>query len=294
MSGRGEFVSLGIYEKALVNDPDWAKVFSQVHACGFDFVDLSIDETPNRSARLDWTPKERAEVLAAARDAGVQIGALCLSVHRAIMPGSRDLAMRRRAAEVYQKGIGLARDLNVSVLQVAGYYAYYEKPDSSARERYIDTLAAAVPLAAQAGIILAIENVDGNDISSIQDAVAVIDEINSPWVQIYPDIGNIAEHGGDTVAELRAGEGHMVALHVKDVLPGQPRRIPFGTGVADFDAAFVELARQRWTGRMMLEMWNDDAPDSLDTCTAAKQFIETKLAAAQVRTGRQMHEGERS
>lgn len=273
-------IRLGIYEKALVSTPDWAAFFAQARHGEFDFVDLSVDETPERAARLDWTSAERERVRLAAQASGTQIGGICLSLHRGVMPGSADPSMRRRAAEVYRKGIDLAGDLGVGVVQVAGYYAYYEPDDPAARQRYIDTLLEAVPYAARAGIILGIENVDGHDIASIPDAMALVELANSPWVQCYPDVGNIAEHGGDATEELRAGEGHMVAIHVKDVLPGQPRRIPFGTGVADFDAAFAELARQRWSGRMMLEMWNDNAPDSLDKCRVARDFIVNKLSAA--------------
>jgi len=273
-------VLLGIYEKALVSADSWKDFFPQVAEGGFSFTDLSVDETPERAARLDWDARTRRECREAARDAGVTIGGICLSLHRKVMPGSVDPQVRAQALDVYRRGIRLASDLGVSVVQVAGYFAHYEPDDPQARQRYVDTLMAAVPLAAREGVVLAIENVDGHDIASIPDAMAVIDEVNSPWVQCYPDVGNIAEHGGDATTELRAGEGHMVALHVKDVLPGQPRRIPFGEGVADFDAAFAELARQKWSGRMMLEMWNDDHPDSVATCIRAREFIETKLSAA--------------
>ncbi|MDR0960048.1 MAG: L-ribulose-5-phosphate 3-epimerase [Propionibacteriaceae bacterium] len=276
----GEGISLGIYEKALVTAPSWDAFLAQAAEAGFSFVDLSVDESPQRSARLAWSASERAHVNAAAHRQGVQLGGICLSLHRRIMPGSADPAIRRQAGQVYRSGVDLAADLGITVLQIAGYYAYYEPDDPAARDRYIDTLAEAAPYAARAGVVLGIENVDGHDIASIPDAVAVVDEIASPWVQVYPDIGNIAEHGGDAAEELRRGEGRMVALHVKDVFPGRPRRVPFGEGVADFDGAFAELRRQRWSGRIMLEMWNDDAADSLDRCVQARQFIDERLTRA--------------
>lgn len=282
MTAPGRGVSLGIYEKALVSYPDWSAFFAQAAQAGFSFVDLSVDESATRSARLGWTAAQRTAVRSAADREGVQLGAICLSLHRRIMPGSVDPEIRRRAGEVYRRGIELAADLGVSVLQIAGYYAYYEPEDPAARQRYLGTLSEAVPFAARAGVVLGIENVDGHDIASIPDAMAVVDQVDSPWVQLYPDIGNVAEHGGDATEELRRGQGHVLALHVKDVLPGRPRRIPFGHGVTDFDAAFAELQRQQWSGRIMLEMWNDDADDSLDTCVAARRFIEAKLAQAGV------------
>ena len=276
-------IRLGIYEKALITAPDWPAFFAQVPEAGFDFVDLSIDESPERAARLDWDRATRRLVREAAADAQVQVGGLCLSLHRSVMPGSVDPQMRQRAAEVYRKGIQLASDLGAGVVQVAGYYAYYEPADPGARQRYIDVLLDAIPYAAREGIVLGIENVDGNDIASVPDVMELVQLANSPWVQCYPDVGNIAGHGGESASELRSGQGHLVALHVKDVLPGQPRRVPFGTGIADFDSAFTELAHQGWSGRVMLEMWHDDAPDSLASCRVARKFIEEKAAAAGLR-----------
>ena len=55
------------------------------------------------------------------------------------------------------------------------------------------------------------------------------------------------------ISELRRGEGHMFAIHTTDVRRGEPRRVPMGEGIVDWDLAFAELARQGWSGRMMIE-----------------------------------------
>ncbi|MFC5369604.1 L-ribulose-5-phosphate 3-epimerase [Arcanobacterium bovis] len=274
-------VTLGIYEKALRSpDGDWARFFADVTEAGFSFCDLSVDETPQRAARLDWSEQTCREVRNAAADQGTLIGGICLSLHRKVMPGSADPRVRAQALDVYRKGIDLCHNLGVSVCQVAGYFAYYEAPDPDARRRYLDCLAAALPYAAQAGVMLGIENVDGHDISSIPDAVEVVEHFNNPWLQTYPDIGNIAEHGGDETTELRAGVGKMLAIHIKDTRPGEPRRVPFGTGNVKWNNAFAELARQKWSGRIMLEMWNDDSPDSVTICADARQTVSGWLQEA--------------
>ena len=72
----------------------------------------------------------------------------------------------------------------------------------------------------------------------------------------------------------------MVAMHAKDVRRGEPRRVAMGTGIVDWDHSFELLHDQHWTGRLMIEMWNDDAPDSLSRCTAARAFIEDRAASA--------------
>ena len=273
-------VELGIYEKALKWNGSWEDLLAQAARAGFSFVDISIDETPEREARLAWTPAERAAVVAATEATGVPLTGLCLSIHRRIAPGSADPAVRQRAQEVLRQGIDLAADLHIPVLQLAGYFAYYEDATPDARAHYVDCLRHGAEYASRRGVLLGIENVDGTDIVSISAAMDVVDEIRSPWLQLYPDLGNIAEQGFGLTAELQRGEGHMVALHAKDVRRGEPRRVPMGGGIVDWDEAFAELARQRWSGRLMIEMWNDEADDSVELASAARDFIAGRLAAA--------------
>lgn len=273
-------VSLGIYEKALASTRDWSSFFAQAAEAGFSFVDLAVDDTPERASRLTWDAAQRAAVREAARAQDVQLGGLCLSLHRTIMLGGADVEMRKKGMEVFEQGIQLAADLGVGLVQVAGYFAFLEPPSPEARRYFLDAAAKATAIASRLGVQLGIENVDGHDITSITQAMEVVREIDSPWLQCYPDIGNLAFNGLDAAAELTAGEGHMLALHVKDVRPGEARRVAFGDGIADFDGSFAEIVRQGWSGRMMLEMWNDDAPDSTQRCAEARRFIEAKLLAA--------------
>ena len=284
-------VCLGIYEKALRSGPlavsgsrvdaeAWRVFLDQVPRAGFSFLDLSIDESPEREARLDWDAGQCRTVRRAAEAAGTFIGGICLSLHRRIGPGSADPDVRRRAREVMARGLQVCHDLGVPVIQLAGYYCYYEDPNPDAERWYAQLLADAVPLAARLGVVMGIENVDGDDVTSLTKAMEFVDAVDSPYLQLYPDLGNIAEQGLDPGVELAAGEGHMVAMHAKDVRPGEPRRVEMGAGVVDWDRSFALLAAQGWSGRLMIEMWNDDAPDSLSRCAAARAFIEDRAGAA--------------
>lgn len=278
-------LSLGIYEKALVgnelsNGEQWRRFLAQVPAAGFSYLDLSIDESPEREARLDWGPSQWRRVRDAAEDVGTDVGGVCLSVHRRIGPGSRDPEVRRRAREVMARGLEICHELGAPVIQIAGYYAYYEDPNPDAEKWYREMLADAVPLAARLGVVMGIENVDGDDVTSIRKAMEFVDAIDSPYLQVYPDLGNIAEQGLDPDVELAAGEGHMVAMHAKDVRRGEPRRVAMGEGIVDWDRSFELLAQQHWSGRLMIEMWNDDAPDSIARCAAAREFIASRALSA--------------
>ena len=281
-------ISLGVYEKALAggapdSGQDWRAFLAQVPEAGFSFLDVSIDESPRRRARLEWDPAACRAVRGAAEAVGTDIGGGCLSVHRRIAPGSADPEVRRRARRVMARGLRVCHDLGAPVIQIAGYYCYYEEANPDAERWYGQMLADAVPLAARLGVVMGIENVDGTDVTSIRKAMEFVDAVGSPYLQVYPDLGNIAEQGLDPAVELEAGRGHMVAMHAKDVRPGEPRRVEMGTGVVDWDRSFGLLRSQQWTGRLMIEMWNDDAPDCVQRCASAREFIEDRAAGAGIR-----------
>ncbi|WP_082181149.1 L-ribulose-5-phosphate 3-epimerase [Actinomyces timonensis] len=278
-------LALGIYEKALrgpapVTPRQWRDFLAQVAQGGFSFLDLSIDESPEREARLEWSAEQWRAVRRAAEDAGVMIGGICLSIHRRIAPGSADPATRQRAREVMAQGLRACHEVGAPVLQIAGYYCFYEEPGPDSARWYAELLADSVPLAARLGVVMGIENVDGVGVTSITRAMELVEQIDSPFLQVYPDLGNIAEQGLDPDVEVPAGRGHMVAMHAKDVRRGEPRRVEMGTGIVDWDRSFALLAHQGWAGRLMIEMWNDDAPDSVARCAAARAFIEERARAA--------------
>lgn len=288
-------VILGIYEKALTG-PNLDEIFASARRAGFSFVDLSIDETPERLARLRWTTQQRRDVREAAQRHGIAIGGICLSAHRAIAPGSHDPEQRAHALRILQQAIHLCVDLGVSVLQIAGYYAYYEDPRPEARADYIEVLRAGARHAARCGIVLGLENVDGTDVVSTAEALKIVDEIGSPWFQLYPDIGNFVVQSRDVVPEVAAAVRYAVAWHVKEARPGQPRRVPLGEGDVPWHDAFAALAAAGWSGRIMIEMWNDDAPESELIAEEARLFVTGKLVGAGIRIvdgpGAELEEGD--
>lgn len=271
---------IGIYEKALPEYPSWSQTLASAGSAGFDFVEMSIDESDKRLARLDWTSAQRNELRNAIANTRVPIPMMCLSGHRKYPLGSASPATRQRSLDIFRKAIDLSVDTGIRIIQLAGYYVYYEPHLEDSRNRYRDGLAQGLEWAAKSGVMLALENVDGDDVCSISTAMQFVEEFHSPWFQIYPDIGNLGEHGLDVCAELERGRGHIVGVHVKDTRPGEPRRVPFGQGVVPFGDAFRKLAEMQFTGPVMLEMWNDNSPDSLRIIQQARKWIVDRMAQA--------------
>ncbi len=271
---------IGIYEKALPYNITWRERLALARDAGFDFVEMSVDESDERLARLDWPAGERAELRAAIAETGVPVLTMCLSGHRKWALGSADPAIRGRGLEIMRKAVDFCVETGIRIIQLAGYYVYYEPHLPDSVDRYRAGLAAGLEWASRAGVMLALENVDGDDVDSVSKAMRFVEAFDSPWFQVYPDIGNLAEHGLDVVAELARGRGHLVGIHVKDTRPGEPRRVPFGQGIVPFRDAFRKLAEMRFTGPVMLEMWNDDAPDAVRVVRAAREWVMARMNEA--------------
>ncbi len=269
---------LGIYEKALPLDIDWYERLDLAREVGFDFVELSCDESPERQARMEWTTVDRRGLRDAIYKSGVPLLTMCLSAHRALALGSSDSQTRRGGLDLLQNAIDFCVDLGIRIIQIAGYYDYYGIIDDCTELRYKEGLAHGIDWASQAGVMLGVETMEGEHVvDSISRAMQLVEYLNSPWFQIYPDIGNIAAHGYDLREELSRGYGHIVGIHVKDSRPGEPRRVSFGDGVVPFVDAFQKLAELDFNGPVMIEMWNDNRPDSMQLIAEARQWILDRM-----------------
>ena len=191
---------LGIYEKALPKNISWQDRLSIAKTCGFDFVEISIDETDERLARLDWSKEERIELVKAIINTGVTIPSMCLSGHRRFPFGSHDEATRQKAYEIMEKAIQLAVDLGIRTIQLAGYDVYYEEQDEGTLARFQEGLEWAVELAASNQVTIAVEIMDTQFMSSISRWKKWDEIIDSPWFTVYPDLGNLSAWN-DNVAE---------------------------------------------------------------------------------------------
>ena len=269
---------LGIYEKALPLDLSWAARLTLARELGFSFVELSIDESDARMARLEPTSTERRELQRAVRETGVPLKTLCLSAHRKVPLGSASAGTRRRALELLLRAVDLAAEAGIRIVQVAGYYVFYESETADCVGWYEEGLARGLEHAAQAGVMLAIENMDTRGVTSLQEGMRLVKHFDSPWLQLYLDVGNLTERGRDVVAELGLAKGHIVALHVKDARPAEPRRVPFGEGDVPFLEVFKTLSALGYHGPVVVEMWNDNAPDASQRVKEARAWVLERMA----------------
>jgi hexulose-6-phosphate isomerase len=275
---------LGIYEKALPKALSWPERLAVAKACGFDFVEMSIDETDERLSRLDWGRAERRDLAAAILESGVRIPTLCLSGHRRFPFGSHDAAVRARARAIMEKAIRLSQDVGIRTIQLAGYDVYYETQDDDTVAYFEEGLQWAVETAAAAQVMLAVEIMDTPFMNSISRWLEWDRRICSPWFTVYPDVGNLTAWGNDVAMELRLGISKIAAIHLKDTLavtpsfPGQFRDVPFGQGCVDFVGLFRKLKELNYRGTFLIEMWTEKADEPVAELIQARRWIEARMA----------------
>ncbi|MFV2755588.1 xylulose 5-phosphate 3-epimerase, partial [Escherichia coli] len=66
-------IPLGIYEKALHAGECWLERLQLAQTLGFDFVEMSVDETDERLSRLYWSREQRLALVNAIVETGVRV-----------------------------------------------------------------------------------------------------------------------------------------------------------------------------------------------------------------------------
>jgi L-ribulose-5-phosphate 3-epimerase len=155
------------------------------------------------------------------------------------------------------------------------YDVFYEPSDEETRANFMEGLHLGTQWAGQAGVMLGLENLDTPFVENLSDALALIHAINSPWLRLYPDIGNLAAAGYNPPDELRLAKEQVLGIHVKDALPKIIRGVQYGEGIVPFAETFRALAEIGFWGMLGAEMWASMHADvdPVENAAAARRFI---------------------
>lgn len=280
-----EEIKLGIYEKALPYGTTWEEKLSLAGRLGFSFAEISVDETDERLARLDWSKAERKGFCNTVLDSSLTVPSMCLSGHRRFPLGSHDPEIRKQGLVVMDKAIKLAVDIGVRTIQLAGYDVYYENGDTDTRNWYLENMRKSLDMAAREQVMLAIEIMDHPFMNSIVKFMNIRELLKSPWLSVYPDVGNLSAWGNDVLEELTLGRNQLVALHLKETLavsadhPGTFKEVPFGTGCVNFPAVFSHLKKIGYAGPFLIEMWTERSENPEKEISEAREWIFDQMKA---------------
>lgn len=270
---------IGLYEKAMPSDLTWEERLESAKEAGYDYIEMSVDETDMRMSRLDWDDGQIFGLLEAQRKVGLPIETICFSAQRKYPLGSR--IWEEEAKELLRKGVIFAGKLGIRIIQTQGYDCYYEETsDETTRERFYRNLEEGTIFAGSHGVMLAMETMENDFMNTVEKAMYSVNRVNSPYLQVYPDIGNISNATNDVTGDLLTGKGHIAAAHLKETVPGKFREIPYGTGQVDFPSAIARLY-EMGVRRYVSECWYCGEADWMEIIKGNRRFLDEQFSKAQ-------------
>ena len=249
---------LGLYEKAMPSELSWREKLKTAKEAGYDYVEISIDETEEKIGRLDMSKQERFDMISAMYETDMPVRTMCVSALTKYTLGNDDPEYCARGMEILEKSIRLADDLGVRVVMIPGYDVYYKPSSVETKRRYLKNLKKAAEMAETAGVILGLETMENEFMNTVEKARKYVTLCGSNYLKVYPDIGNLTnaavQYKTDVLEDLELGRGNITSLHLKETLPGKYREIPYGTGHVDFEAA-ISKAWEMGVRRYVTEFW---------------------------------------
>lgn len=252
---------IGIYEKAIPNRFSWLDKIRIAKSSGFDFIEISIDESDQRLERLFWSKSEKNMLRELLQEHDFEIRSMCLSGHRKYPFGSHDPQVRKKARQIIDLAIEFSAFMGIKNVQLAGYDVYYEDSDIGTQEHFVEGLKYATQKAEAANIMLSIEVMDTYLCGTLSRVKKFLDRVNSPYLRIYPDLGNLSRWTQQPCKELEQYFSDIVAIHLKDTKPDVFKCVPFGEGTVLFEPMFSLLSNKNYSGPFLIEMWADDSID---------------------------------
>ncbi len=249
---------MGLYEKAMPANLPWREKLKAAQEAGYDYLELSIDDSEEKISRLDMPKKERLSMVRMMYEEGMPIRTMCVSALTKYSIGNDKPDYEKRGMEILEKSIGLAEDLGIRVVMIPGYDVYYEESTLETKRRYLENLKAGTKMAERAGVTLGLETMENEFMNNVEKAMKYVVLCGSNYLKVYPDLGNLTNaahlYQADVLEDLELGRGNITSLHLKETLPGKYREVPYGTGHVDFEAAIAK-AWEMGIRRYVTEFW---------------------------------------
>lgn len=268
---------MGLYEKSICTSWPWEDKFALVKDAGYDYFELAIDATEEKLARL-YDRGEMSKIRRVSERYDLPLYTFAFTANRFFPLGSPDDAVRQRGVALLCDACDFAAYVGAQTINIAAYDVYESESTPQTEALFIRSLERCAEHAAMRGVIISLETMDSHFIDTTQKAMKYVRMLDSPYVQIGADPGNITAMGHNPVTDIPTGAKHIVEVEFKDVLPGNVRDIELGTGILNFDAVFQMLGEIHYSGFLAFETWAHEDPANHPKIFSALEFLKQKMA----------------
>ena len=275
---------IGLYEKAMRNTLTWKEKLQCAKECGYDYLEISIDATEEKINRIYMDTEEKREIMEAIFDTGIPIGSMSVSALTKYALGDPDQAVRDRGMEIAEKSIQLSSALGVRTVMIPGYDIYYGESTIETKRYFLENIRKIAEIAEREGILVGFETMENNFMNTTGKAVQYVNMVDSAYLKIYPDAGNITNaavaNRHDVCEDLSLGKGKLIALHLKETKPDVYREVPFLTGHVEFER-IINTTWKLGVRRYVTELWDVGQPQWKEDICFANRSMKRLLNAAQ-------------
>lgn len=250
---------IGLYEKAMRNTMSWTEKLRCAKECGYDYLEICIDATDEKINRIFMDQEEKKRIMEAVFDVDLPIGSMSVSALTKYALGDPNEKIRKKAMEIAEKAIQLAVDLGARTVMIPGYDIYFGESTIETKKNFLENVKKIAEIAEKEGILVGFETMENNFMNTTGKAVQYVNMVDSAYLKIYPDAGNITnaavENKHDVCEDLSLGKGKLIALHLKETRPGKFREVPFLTGHVQFEK-IINTAWNLGVRRYVTELWD--------------------------------------
>jgi len=228
---------------------------------GYEGIELSLEETGPLS--LQSSDSDIKAIRSLAYDNGIEVCSLATGLYWTYSFSADDSEIREKAKNITRFQLHAAKLLDAGAIlvvpgcvgadfipgcKIVSYDVAYERALEALRELAID--------AGKEGIIIAIENVWNKFLLSPLEMRDFLDKIDSKWVRMYLDTGNVVQTGYPEQWVKILGT-RIARVHIKDFSSSVGNINGFVSllcGDVNFDAVTDALREVNYNGYLTAEM----------------------------------------
>jgi len=183
--------------------------FATAKAAGFEGIEPNTIDSPD----------ELRQYTEASEKTGVRIHSIMNSDHWKYSLTDGDPQTVKKCVEGIQTSLRNAHDLGAGTVLLVPGIVTPDVPYGEVYKRSQEQIRKLIPLAKQLEVVIAVENVGNRFLLSPLEFARYVDELDSPWVKAYFDIGNVVSTGYPQDWIRTLGK-RIVRLHIKRFEPG--------------------------------------------------------------------------
>lgn len=277
--------SIGIYEKAFPETCSLLEMLNLARETGYDFFELSIDRTEQRIHRIFDSEYEN-EIQSAVEKSGVPISSMGLSAIGTYTLGNPDPSISEKGMDIFRHAVSFAERMGIRVIQIpACDMPKFDPRDKETDKRFICNLKKVMEYATSHAVLIGLENMENDYMDSVDKCMRAIKTINSPYLQLYPDLGNITNawdnNLADIICDLDVGTGHYIAVHAKEVQPTRYGGLFYGEGRVDFKT-LIAKAYSLGIRRFVMEYWYTGNESWKQDLITARKLMDSWITKQEV------------